>query len=1399
MRSLGKLSPPALVEVLLKQFARIRALMAVAFLALPLLMSCADVAPIGSTSDEPDTSGPADAISEATSSDVDSAPMEPVGGDVTDPVDEPAPLSDTLSIQTLAPDRGPSTGGAQIVITGSGFRAGLEVFFGDLPVLDIFILNQGAALVTAPAHPPGMVDVILRHLDIDDGAPVIAPDAFLYEADLRITDVTPDEGSIMGGDTFTVVGSGYTDDAQLFIGGRAALSQLFVDPYTLQGRTPASDAGPADVYVVTSQGVVVAEDAFLYREPPTIHTVTPLRGPSSGGTLVTLEGEGLTFDAVVQFGASVATITNASEDAARLEVMSPAGPASSLVDITVTTSVDSASALNAWSWDDDALDPYLLSCTHFFPASGPTSGGTLVRLACDGLQYGANVAFGGQDAEVLDVDLESGIVTVEAPPNEAGDVSVEVYHEFGAITAPEPYLYVAAPGLALYAISPPTGPTEGGTTVTLTGAGFTETTSVRFGAEAAVMVSVVSGNSIEATSPSGEAGPVNVVLESGVEQVSLSDAFLYSDGDLSLGLVAPNNVAIAGGTLLEVIGDGFDESTTLSVSGQPCEVVEHSDATRLWARSPQLKVGLHSVTVAQGGAEVTREAMLTAFDPRTGYSGTWGGPIQGTVNVTVYGVQGFGPIPGAFVYVAGADGEAVSGYTNEAGQISLSEPWVDGLVDVTATAEGWTAYTIARADAKNVTVLLRSTTPSSGPPQPVQYPPDATLSGHVIGLEKYVVPPPGPCASMGVLTPGGDCSPCDSDADCAADSHDCVDLEEQGSRCLGSCSVHTDCQDGYVCAGFNDDLTRCMPSPGEKIARCGVSSSSVFSQDIYPPETGWVSVGETYEVPSTRLGEIAVVCFGGYRSASGVFTATALGVRRHVYATAAAVMEGLDVVLSHPLDTAYQFRVLEPPTWPEGVQAPSFTLSIDLGADGAIPMTRPAYGGDNGLWRVARQLGELTGDLYDGSYTVYTRISADTLTGQPSSYTFQEKIKTLVQAHLPHHDGAAWQLDGLYLDDDLYAIWADPDSERATAVGANGAVLFHNGLSWYAQSSGDHASLRAIDGRAFDDQWAAGDNGTVLHWDGLAWGDVDAPIDNYHAVAIGLDGVAWFAGDVRLRRRDADGTWTIEGPPSLQNVRGLDLSSDGTLAAVGDGGRAYLRTPEGLWSTLQVPITTDLVAVSIGPSSGELIAVGDGGVILTGHLHEAAFESAPMMTWLDLTAVLYEGANVVIAGDAGTVIRRADGAWSLETIPGYHTKVHGVIATSQEGVLRVVGSSSHIVGPFVGYPILEAPVQDTLTGALTLSWTYASGQAAEYTQLKVSTAQYAPAFWTLIVGRGVNQATLPDLNLLAGVQGLGSGPRTVEVQRVRNGLFDIDDYTAREFSIYRREGWSRDQLDFYAP
>lgn len=67
-----------------------------------------------------------------------------------------------------------------------------------------------------------------------------------------------------------------------------------------------------------------------------------------------------------------------------------------------------------------------------------------------------------------------------------------------------PYLYVAAP--VVTALVPDAGPAAGGTTVTLTGSGLGQTTSVLFGTTPAAFT-VISDTAVTAVVPPGRPAP----------------------------------------------------------------------------------------------------------------------------------------------------------------------------------------------------------------------------------------------------------------------------------------------------------------------------------------------------------------------------------------------------------------------------------------------------------------------------------------------------------------------------------------------------------------------------------------------------------------------------------------------------------------------------------------------------------------------------------------------------------------------------------------------------------------------------------------------------------------------------------------------------------------------------
>ena len=81
------------------------------------------------------------------------------------------------------------------------------------------------------------------------------------------------------------------------------------------------------------------------------------------------------------------------------------------------------------------------------------------------------------------------------------------------------------------AISPTSGSTSGGTSVTITGTNFVSGATVSLGGSAATGVSVVSSTSITATTPAHAAGAVNVVVTNpDTQSGTLNSGFTYSSG-----------------------------------------------------------------------------------------------------------------------------------------------------------------------------------------------------------------------------------------------------------------------------------------------------------------------------------------------------------------------------------------------------------------------------------------------------------------------------------------------------------------------------------------------------------------------------------------------------------------------------------------------------------------------------------------------------------------------------------------------------------------------------------------------------------------------------------------------------------------------------------------------------
>lgn len=187
---------------------------------------------------------------------------------------------------------------------------------------------------------------------------------------------------------------------------------------------------------------------------------------------------------------------------------------------------------------------------------GPLTGGTPVTIAGAGFEPGATVTFGGVAATEVRY-VTANLLSARSPAKEtSGSVHVVVTDGKGssATGSADQFYYGEFP--VVKKVSPVKGPATGGTTVTITGSGFTEVEEVKFGSVPARSFEVVSSGTIKAVSPEQIAGNVHITVTTvgGTSEATPADEYKVVPVVSS---VSPNHGSITGGTSVIVTGAGF--------------------------------------------------------------------------------------------------------------------------------------------------------------------------------------------------------------------------------------------------------------------------------------------------------------------------------------------------------------------------------------------------------------------------------------------------------------------------------------------------------------------------------------------------------------------------------------------------------------------------------------------------------------------------------------------------------------------------------------------------------------------------------------------------------------------------------------------------------------------------
>jgi hypothetical protein len=362
-----------------------------------------------------------------------------------------------------------------------------------------------------------------------------------------IVGISPAQGPSAGGTAVNIIGSNFTGVSAVKFGAASAASFTVISANSITAYSPAGSAGTVDIQVVTPSGASAAgaNDQFTYLALPAVTGISPSTGKIAGGTTVAISGMNLTGATSVSFGGTATSFTFNSSTS--ITAVSPQGSAGT-VDVTVATSGDTSLTSPA---DHFTYAP-APTVSNVSPATGSTDGGTAVTITgtnFSGTGYTVTaVNFGSVAVTPDSVSADGTSISATSPAGSAGPVNVTVVTPGGSVTSATQFTY--APPPVVQSINPSHGPVTGGTSVTITGTGFSGATEVDFGSTAVTTGLSVStdGKSITATTPAaGSIGAVDVKVVTPIGTGTLTGGFTYEL--IVNGTVKDGSTPISGSTV----------------------------------------------------------------------------------------------------------------------------------------------------------------------------------------------------------------------------------------------------------------------------------------------------------------------------------------------------------------------------------------------------------------------------------------------------------------------------------------------------------------------------------------------------------------------------------------------------------------------------------------------------------------------------------------------------------------------------------------------------------------------------------------------------------------------------------------------------------------------------------
>ena len=421
--------------------------------------------------------------------------------------------------------------------------------------------------------------------------------------------------------------------------GRGALTALvaaaWVGACSSEGSGLDADPVAPDAGALPDARVLPPRDAGGPAAPaPTLTRVTPDRGPTGGGTRVTLRGTAFLEPAEVFFGVEAAQSVVVLDEQT-IAVTAPPG-ALGATSVRVVTEGGRAELPNAFTY------VRALRLDAVSPARIPDEGGVEVTVVGAGFTPETVILLDRRPLrglEILDEQTARGF----SPALAVGRPEVRVVTRDGAVRRSDVLTVFGTPDLV--DVAPGYGPADGGARQEILGRGLGDAEAVRIGGRAAEGLEVLDqGRRLAVGAPALPVGVHDVEVENPDARGRRLGAYVAFDparSDLHVLGTAPARVPAGTAAWVTVVGGGFDERAQVALGVRRLVLRSASERALVVELPADLAPGTATLEILQGGER--REVPIEVYAPIavTGVTPA-SGPATGGTEVTLTG-SGFGP------------------------------------------------------------------------------------------------------------------------------------------------------------------------------------------------------------------------------------------------------------------------------------------------------------------------------------------------------------------------------------------------------------------------------------------------------------------------------------------------------------------------------------------------------------------------------------------------------------------------------------------------------------------------------------------------------------------------------------------------------------------------------------